>query len=139
MQGTINGELCVTVPMSGRSLAELRWSAWTYLAGAEVAPGMIEDILIALHEAVANAITHSGSAADVSVRVRAAGTRVIVEVKDEGKGIDPAVVIPPLPPSLSAEGGRGLYMIWSLMSSVRLGRSGGTHLVMVKELFPPSA
>jgi hypothetical protein len=27
-------------------------------------------------------------------------------------------------------------MIWSLMSSARLNPSKGTHLVMVKELFP---
>jgi hypothetical protein len=28
-------------------------------------------------------------------------------------------------------------MIWSLMNSVVLVPSSGTHLVMVKELFPP--
>ena len=138
MQATINGELCVMVPTAAGSLAELRWSVWTYLAAAEVAPGMIDDILIALHEAVANAIRHSGSESDVTVRVRAARTRVTVEVKDEGKGIDPRVPIPPGPPSLTAEGGRGLYMIWSLMSSARLNPGRGTHLVMVKELFSGS-
>ena len=61
---------------------------------------------------------------------------VTVDVKDEGKGIDPRIPLPPGPPSLAAEGGRGLYMIWSLMSSARLNPSKGTHLVMVKELFP---
>lgn len=30
---------------------------------------MIEDILIALHEAVANALVHSGSSTDITVRV----------------------------------------------------------------------
>ncbi len=139
MQATGNGELCLTVPMNICSLAELRWAAWASLAAAEVAPGMIEDILVALHEAVANAIIHSGSASDVAVRLEATRMRVVVEVKDEGRGIAASVVLPPRPPSLTAEGGRGLYMIWSLMSSVRLADSGGTHLVMVKELFPRSA
>lgn len=138
MQATINGELRVAVPMATRSLAELRWSAWTYLATVGVAPGMIEDILTALHEAVANAIRHSGSASDVAVRLAAGGARVTVEVKDRGRGIDPSVTIPPPPPSVMAEGGRGLFLIWSLMSSVRLGHSRGTHLIMVKELFPRS-
>lgn len=136
MQATINGELCLKVPMDTCSLAELRWATWTYLATAGIAPGMVEDILIALHEAVANAISHSGSESDVTVRVRVAATRVVVEVEDAGRGIDASIVLPPKPPSLAAEGGRGLYMIWSLMSSVRLGQSRGTHLVMVKELFP---
>jgi anti-sigma regulatory factor (Ser/Thr protein kinase) len=138
VQATINRELRVSVPMGAGSLAELRWSVWTYLAAAEVAPGMIDDILIALHEAVANAIRHSGSESDVTVRVRAARARVTVDVKDEGKGIDPRIPLPPGPPSLAAEGGRGLYMIWSLMSSVRLNPGNGTHLVMVKELFSGS-
>lgn len=136
MQATQKDELRVTVPMATCSLAELRWSVWAYLATEKVAPGMIEDILIAIHEAVANAIRHSASPCDVAVRVQATRAQVVVEVKDEGKGIDPQVILPPPPPSVAAEDGRGLYMIWSLMSSVRLADSGGTHLVMTKELFP---
>ncbi len=97
---------------------------------------MIDDILIALHEAVANALIHSGASSDVAVRMRVRRTSVVVEVVDHGRGIDPSVAIPPRPPGLTAEGGRGLFMIWSLMSSVRLAHASGTHLVMVKELYP---
>jgi anti-sigma regulatory factor (Ser/Thr protein kinase) len=137
MQGTINDELRCSVPMDICSLADLRWCAWSYLAAAEVASGMIEDVLIALHEAVANALMHSGASTAVAVRVKATREAVVIEVADRGRGIDPVVAIPPRPPSLAAEGGRGLFMIWSLMSSVTLTHGGGTHLLMVKELFPP--
>ena len=137
MQATINNELRLAVPMDVCSLADVRWRAWAYLAAAGVAAGMIDDILIALHEAVANALTHSGASSDVAVRVKARRTSVVVEVADHGRGIDHGVAIPPRPPDLTAEGGRGLFMIWSLMSSVRLVPGGGTHLVMVKELYPP--
>ena len=137
MQGTINSELRIAVPMDVGNLADLRWRAWSYLAAAEIASGMIEDILIALHEAVANALLHSGSRTDVVVRLKATRQAVLVEVTDEGRGIDSRVAIPPRPPSLNAEGGRGLSMIWSLMSSVSLTHGSGTHVVMVKELFPP--
>jgi anti-sigma regulatory factor (Ser/Thr protein kinase) len=98
---------------------------------------MIEDILIALHEAVANALLHSGATADIAVRIRATRAKVVIDVVDEGRGIDASVTIPPRPPSLQGEGGRGLFMIYALMSSVRLAPGSGTHLVMVKELFPP--
>ena len=136
MQAVSNGELRVTVPMDAGNLADLRWRAWSYLTAATIAPGMVEDILIALHEAVANALAHSASPSPVQVRLKATRTRVIVEVADEGVGIDAAVQLPPRPPSLLAEGGRGLFMIWTLMNSVRLVDSRGTHLVMIKELFP---
>ncbi|HUK78408.1 MAG TPA: ATP-binding protein [Thermoleophilia bacterium] len=136
MQAISNGELQITVPMDAGNLADLRWRAWSYLTAATIAPGMVEDILIALHEAVANALAHSASATPIRVRLRATRTRVTVEVADEGVGIDAAVHLPPRPPSLLAEGGRGLFMIWTLMNSVRLVDSPGTHLVMVKDLFP---
>ena len=79
---------------------------------------MVEDILIALHEAVANAIRHSASCSDVVVAMKADRTCVTVEVKDEGIGLPAWLELPPAPPDPRAEGGRGLYMIWALMSSV---------------------
>jgi anti-sigma regulatory factor (Ser/Thr protein kinase) len=121
--------------MEARNLADLHWGTWSYLAAAEVPSGIIDDILIALHEAVANALLHSGASDDIAVLVKAKRANVVVEVTDEGRGIDAGVSIPPKPPSLTAEKGRGLFMIWSLMSSVQFGRSSGTHLVVVKELF----
>jgi anti-sigma regulatory factor (Ser/Thr protein kinase) len=136
MQAAIDHELCMAVPMNVRSLADLRWRTWAYLAAAGVASGMLDDILIALHEAVANALLHSGASDDIAVRVKATRAKVVVEVADQGGGIDARVSIPPRPPGLTAEKGRGLFMIWSLMSSVQFDHGGGTHLVMVKELFP---
>ncbi len=135
MQATTNDELCIEVPMGARSLADLRWRAWSYLTAAQVAPGMVEDVLIALHEAVVNALMHSASPTDVVVRLRATRTRVTAEVADEGVGIAPHL-LPPRPPDLLAESGRGLFMIWTLMNMVCLAGESGTDLVMVKELFP---
>jgi Anti-sigma regulatory factor (Ser/Thr protein kinase) len=138
VQASINNELQLAVPMDVCSLCDLRWRTWAYLAAAGVAAGMMDDILIALHEAVANALTHSGASSDIAVRVNAKETNVVIEVGDRGNGMDPRVAIPPEPPRLTAEGGRGLFMIWSLMSSVQLVHANGTRLVMIKELYPPS-
>ena len=74
---------------------------------------MQDDILIALHEAVANALRHSGATGDIAVRIKATPTKVVIEVADQGCGIDPSIAIPPRTPGLRAEDGRGLYMIWS--------------------------
>jgi serine/threonine-protein kinase RsbW len=137
LQATFKNELRLVLPMDTASLAGLRWRTWAYLAAAGVAAGMLDDILIALHEAVANALVHSGADGDIAVRVKASREQVVIEVADQGRGIDASVAIPPRPPSLAAESGRGLFMIWSLMSSVQLAPGSGTHLIMVKELFPP--
>ena len=99
MQATIDNELCLAVPMNVHSLADLRWRTWAYLAAAGVATGMLEDILIALHEAVANALLHSGASDDIAVRIKATTRSVVVEVADLGRGIDPSVLIPPNPPA----------------------------------------
>lgn len=139
MQATIDRELSICVPMCTHNLADLRWRAWSYLTAAGVASGMVEDILIALHEAVANAIRHSSSCSDIVVCLKVCRKCVTVEVKDEGIGLPAWVELPPAPPDPHAEGGRGLYMIWALMSSVRLASSRGTHLIMTKELFPSPA
>ena len=136
MQATIDNELCMSVPIDAPSLSDLRWLIATFLDSAGVATGMVDDILIALHEAVVNALRHSGAREAVAIRVKVGRARVIVEVKDQGSGIDPRVVVPPRAAGLSAEGGRGLFMIWSLMSSVQVAHHTGTHLVMIKELFP---
>ena len=110
MQATIDNELCLAVPMNVRSLADLRWRTWAYLAAAGVAAGMLEDILIALHEAVANALLHSGASEDIAVRIKATSASVLVEVADRGRGIISASRSAE-PPSLTAESGRGLFMI----------------------------
>jgi anti-sigma regulatory factor (Ser/Thr protein kinase) len=139
VQAATQDELRLAVPMDTCSLADLRWRTWAYLAAAEVASGMVEDVLIALHEAVANALVHSGARGDVAVLVKANRASVSVEVADQGSGIDASVALPPKPPNLTAESGRGLFMIWSLMSSVQLANCSGTHLVTVKELYPPAS
>ena len=136
MHATMNDELRLRVPMDTLTHSELRRRTWVYLATEGNAAAAIEDILVALHEAVANSLRHSCAGSDIQVCVQASRSRVVVEVVDSGKGIDPSVAIPPRPPGLSSEGGRGLFMIWSLMSSVRLGHSSGTHLVMVKDSHP---
>ena len=75
------------------------------------------------------------SAADVATITRGTLTGA-ADARATTFAIDSRVVVPPRAAGLSAEGGRGLFMIWSLMSSVQVAHHTGTHLVMIKELFP---
>lgn len=95
---------------------------------------------LAVREAVANAIKH-GNAGDpgkqVEVEVGLLAGEVVLTVRDEGLGFDPASVANPLAPeNLLRPGGRGIFYMRSLMDSVdyRFGANGGTEVVLRKRI-----
>ena len=78
------------------------------------------DILLAVGEALANAIKHGCNyCADknVSVRCVAGPARLSIDITDPGPGFDPEQVAKPVPNSL-AEGGMGIFMMRSLVDEV---------------------
>jgi serine/threonine-protein kinase RsbW len=90
--------------------------------------GKEQEIGLALTEALANAIKH-GSKADPSLKVRcqviAEGPAMTIVVRDSGPGFDPGSVASPLESAdLSADHGRGLFMIRQCMDEVRFERNG---------------
>jgi len=90
----------------------------------------------ALREALANAILH-GNHLDPQKKVRICcvcqkDRGVIIIVKDEGEGFDPAMVPSPLlGENLHSEHGRGIYLVNMLMDEVHYER-GGTEIHMRK-------
>ena len=95
---------------------------------------------MAVREGVANAIKH-GNRLDVAKKVntvfRLEGSRLSVEISDQGTGFDPAEVSDPLsPPNLMKTSGRGIFYMKTFMDSVDYDFSfaGGTRLVMTKTL-----
>ncbi len=90
----------------------------------------------ALREALANAIVH-GNRQDPRKKVRVccacqADGGILIIVKDEGQGFDPARLPSPLVgESIYSEHGRGIYLINLLMDEVRFER-GGTEVHMRK-------
>jgi serine/threonine-protein kinase RsbW len=90
----------------------------------------------ALREALANAILH-GNRLDPKKKVRICcvcqkDRGVLIIVKDEGEGFDPAMVPSPLlGENLHSEHGRGIYLVNMLMDEVHYVR-GGTEIHMRK-------
>ncbi len=80
------------------------------------------NMLIAVTEAVNNAIIH-GNKCDpcktASLTVTTSDTEILFTVQDEGHGFDPSSVADPRDPeNLLREGGRGVFLIHSLVSAV---------------------
>jgi len=93
---------------------------------------------IALHEALANAVVH-GNAADAAKRVvlrcyANPGDALIVAVRDEGGGFDPAKVPDPRSDDRKLlHHGRGLFLMRELLDHLTY-RKGGREVVLYKRV-----
>jgi serine/threonine-protein kinase RsbW len=100
---------------------------------------------VAVRESVINAIKH-GNAHDERKRVHVEFTPldgsdpqpgVVIRVRDEGPGFDPATLPDPLAPeNLLKASGRGIFLIRNFMDQMDLRRApeGGMEVVMVKRV-----
>jgi len=128
----------LTLPPTSSALPDLRRSVAQTLGDLD--QEVVADVLLALDEAVSNAIRHGSRAGDpVLVSVRADGGWIEMAVRDGG----PTARLPRLParllPALET-GGRGLWLILQLVDEVRLQRIGeGTRLVMRRRVGSPVA
>jgi len=95
----------------------------------------VENIDLALHEALANAMIHgNGCDSSKAVRVSVAleeNRGLLVAVKDEGSGFEPSQLANPLVgQNLLASHGRGILLIRHLTDEVHFMCDGGTTVYM---------
>ena len=126
----------LTLPPNSSYLPDLRRSVAGSFQGVD--RKVMADILLALDEAVSNAIRHgSRGGQPVQVSVESDGEWVEMSVRDAG----PTPRLPRLPdepPPVLETGGRGLWLILQLVDEVRLQRIGqGTRLVMRRRVTSP--
>ena len=119
----------LTLPPVSSSLPDLRRAVPGTLG--DVSEDVVADVLLALDEAVSNAVRHgSGAGEPVMVTVESDGEWIEMSVRDSG----PTPRLPRLPaepPPVMHTGGRGLWLILQLVDEVRLQRVGAeTRLTM---------
>ncbi|WP_433224257.1 ATP-binding protein [Dactylosporangium sp. CS-047395] len=117
-----------TVPLTRRVLDAA-------LAVFSVTKDCRDDIGLAVGEACANAVQHADSGADYEVTVTIHEDRCIIDVVDDGVGLEnAAAVLDDVPPD--AESGRGLKIIHALadMVELRSRQPRGMALRIVKML-----
>ena len=91
---------------------------------------------VGLTEALSNAMLY-GNNSDPEKRVRVEVTvrmeEVAVRVTDEGVGFDPTKVPDPtLPDNISKTGGRGIFLMKSLMDEVRFNDEGNSVTLILR-------
>jgi serine/threonine-protein kinase RsbW len=96
-------------------------------------------LLLAVTEAVTNAIIHANKCDEtkkVTMNVLKDDHKLIITVKDEGKGFDPAKVPDPTAPeNLLKDSGRGLYLMKIYMDELKYNVTpSGTETILILNL-----
>ncbi len=90
--------------------------------------GDIDDVVLALHEALVNAGRHGGGVRRAEAAVDPSG--LVIVVTDRGSGFDPQPFVR-RPPDLMADRGRGLWLISRLATTYDVRRTPeGTELTL---------
>ncbi len=130
--------LKLELPSSTEFVGPLMSFFYTLLKNRGMEEILISNIVTAIIEAVANAMTH-GNQSDIHKKttliVSMRENSLHVEVLDEGEGFDLDTLPDPLAPeNIMKLSGRGIFLIKSFMDSVDFDFSGkGTRLVMGKD------
>jgi serine/threonine-protein kinase RsbW len=104
---------------------------------------VVMQISMAVREAAVNAVLH-GNAYDPDKKVKLdferTGNDLVITIRDQGKGLDPAKIPDPLAPeNLMKTSGRGIFLIRSFMDEVQIHPSQtGTEIKLVKHVHGPS-
>jgi len=114
------------VDLSLAALAPLRHAFTAWLENRGLSESSRVAVILATHEAVANAIQHSGTIDPIRVRADAAPDYVTIEISDNG-----AWRAPDDPPS--PERGRGLTLIRSLVSDAEIATDGAGTIVRLRQ------
>lgn len=99
----------------------------------------IDNLLLSVNEAVSNAIihgNHSNPSKKVKINVVKTGDKLIISVKDEGKGFDPSIIPDPTKPeNILKENGRGIHIMKACVQDITYNfTSEGTEIILLLSL-----
>ena len=96
-------------------------------------------ISMAVREAMINAVMHgNGYSPDKRVKLsfEQSGGNLVITIRDEGEGMDPAEVPDPLAPeNLMKQSGRGIFLMRAFMDDVKFRKlEPGTEITLIKRV-----
>ncbi len=119
------------LPLVPARLLRARHRINDYLHQHGVAEDVIDDVVLAVDEAMTNAVRHSGARENLQVSLWFEGRDLRVLVKDDGRGFSVESFDPERRPELLASGGRGLYLIAQVTDGLELVADGGLEVRML--------
>ena len=128
-------EVELVVASDTRWLRLIRGVIKEFSARAGLEARTTHEVTLAVDEAVSNVIKHSYKGdpnQKISLRCCEVDGGVEVEVRDQGEPFDPGQSAIP-PPDELRSGGRGVYLIRSVMDEVEYRREGATNCVLMRK------
>jgi len=92
----------------------------------------VDDMVLCVGEACANAIRHSGSGEEIEITLGFRSDDLEVLVKDKGRGFDAGAFDPEVLPDLLSDGGRGLFLMSRLSDAMELRCGSGLEVRLLK-------
>lgn len=135
--GARGARLQLLVPPDPKLGRAIRGQIAAYARAAGVVEADLTELLVAVGEALANAIEHSGTTEPIEVSAWVAGEDLIAQVVDHGAGFVPdRIVAPRTPREAMAERGRGLLIMSCCADaiSVQSGPGRGTAVTLSRHL-----
>jgi serine/threonine-protein kinase RsbW len=134
-----NNRVSYTLDSTLETVDSAEQTASRMAAEAGFAEDEVMQISMAVREAAVNAVLH-GNAYDPDKKVKLDFERtsreLVITIRDQGKGLDPAKIPDPLSPeNLLKTSGRGIFLIRSFMDEVQiLPSQTGTEIKLVKHV-----
>lgn len=128
-------ELVLCLPRDDSTVPVLRHIAACALRELGVVPDVIDDVALALTEACANVVRHSGVDDEYEVRLSVEDQWCEISVVDTGHGFDSSSLAVAMAGS-AEEQGRGLALMQALVDDVRFESrpEAGTVVHLVKQI-----
>jgi serine/threonine-protein kinase RsbW len=124
------GKFQISLKSVPESVVEIERMVDEINSSAALSEDMYGNVLIALTEAVNNAIIHGNrriaeKLVNVEIGLSANGRRLVVVVEDQGEGFDHlSIADPTLETNLQEEAGRGVFLMKQLSDMVVFSKNG---------------
>ena len=128
----LHTRLFFRLPLVPVRLLRARQRINDYLHQHGVADDDIDDVVLAVDEAMTNAVRHSGARDNLQVSLWFEGRDLRILVKDEGHGFAVDSFDPERLPEVLAPGGRGLFLIAQVTDDLELVTRHGLEVRMLK-------
>ncbi len=128
----LHTRLFFRLPLVPVRLLRARQRINDYLHQHGVADDDIDDVVLAVDEAMTNAVRHSGARDNLQVSLWFEGRDLRILVKDEGHGFAVDSFDPARTPEILAPGGRGLFLIAQVTDDLELVTRDGLEVRMLK-------
>jgi len=107
-------------------------------ASAKISQTCYGKILVAILEAVNNAIAHGNKFSSdkfVDISLKCAGDKLTIIVKDEGPGFSPKnVPDPTLPENIERVNGRGVFLMTKLADEIKFNKKGNSTTLIFNNI-----